>query len=234
MWNHVSTRTMYSVLLYTITIPFVFVPYFVARKCRFLCSCNNCNLLFQVEPPELEEFVDPFNCDVSCSCSVVLFILYLRGLRLCFRKFVQSTLGKMSEAIFEGKKCSSSLDDFCQVGLLEDESVFDEAITDEYTIDDALRDAREKIKRPAVLAMERQKGPNGSQPVGHSVAIMPSGKCIDVQNKRYWKPKPDSRISHIHVVNVKESALAEWRRKCGLQKCEDECITYTSLTESLG
>ncbi len=150
---------------------------------------------------------------------------------------VQCTLNKIPEAIFEVGKCSLSLDDFSKVGLLEAKSVFDVAITDEYTIDDALRDAREKINRqadPAVLAMERKMEANGSQPVGHSVAMMPSGKCIDVQYRQYWKPKPDNRISHIHVVNVKKNDLAEWRRKCGLQKCEDECITCTSLTESLG
>ena len=149
---------------------------------------------------------------------------------------VQCTLSKIPEAIFEVGKCSLSLDDFSKVGLLEAESVFDVAITDEYTINDALRDAREKINRQAdsaVLAMEHKMEPSGSQPVGHSVAIMPSGNCIDVQNRRYWKPKPDSRISRIHVVNVKKSDLAEWQRKCGLQKCKDECITCTSLTESL-
>jgi hypothetical protein len=77
---------------------------------------------------------------------------------------------------------------------------------------------------PAVLAIEYEKNPDGTQPVGHSVAMMPDGKYIDVQERRYWQPTPNSRISHIHVVNVKKSEITEWQRNCGLQNCKDECI----------
>ena len=161
----------------------------------------------------------------------------MMGLRLCFAKwmrYMQCILdkeegkGKMSEK----GKCLLALTDFSKSGLLEDKEVFTAKIPSEYTVDEALREAGTKMRDrtyPAVLAMEYEKNSDGTQPHGHCLAIMPSGEYIDVKERRYWKLTPDSRVSEIHVVNVKESNIVEWQRNCGLHNCQNDCIVCTSL-----
>ena len=157
------------------------------------------------------------------------------GLRVCFPKlmrYMQCTLDKVSEAPFEVGKCLLALTDFSKAGILEDKEVFNAKIHSECTIDEALDEAKEKIKHqiyPAVLAMEYAKSPDGTQPVGHCVAMMPDGKCIDVKERQYWELTPDSLISEIHVVNVKESNTVEWQRNCGLHKCQHHSIVNLTL-----
>ena len=165
------------------------------------------------------------------------------GLRLCFRRllvYLQCSLSnKHPGAKFKVGKCSSSLVDFYEAGLIESQEPDGKTITGECTIDDALRDARKELKGqsdPALLAMQYEKNPDGTKPVGHSVAMMPDGKYIDVKEMRYWQPTPDSRISHIYVINVKRSELAKWQRNCGKQNCAYECIVCSvqSSNDSLG
>ena len=122
------------------------------------------------------------------------------------------------------------LTEFSKVGLI-DEVFARSTITDEYKIGDALRDAKERIQgqsHPAALTIDYEKGSDGRKPIGHCVAIMPDAKFIDVKERKCWEANSDSRISYICVVNVKESEVMEWQRKCVLQKCEAECIVCSS------
>lgn len=150
----------------------------------------------------------------------------MMGLRVCFptwMRYIQRTLDKTSGAPFEEGKCSLALTDFSKTGLLEDKEVFTAKIPNEYTIDEALCKARTEMRDrtyPAVLAMEFEKNSDGTQPIGHCVAIMPSGDYIDVKERQYWKLTSDSRIGKIHVVKVKENNIVEWQRNCGLHKCQ--------------
>ena len=146
-------------------------------------------------------------------------------------RYLQLTLDKTPGKRFGIRKCYQSLADISNAGLLEDKEVFKADISDTYTINDALRDAREKIKGqsyPAVLAMEYENNPDGTQPVGHCVAMMPDGKYIDVKERRFWKPTLDVGISRIHVVNVKKISIVDWQRNCGLHKCQHDCIVYSN------
>ena len=171
-------------------------------------------------PHELFEFDNPFNCPSSCGFGVVFFILKKMGFQSCNGRLIMEMQNKANNEI---GNCRSSLDYFVGLGVLEEKEIFSAEITEDYTTESALKDAREKIKdqsRPVLLALEFK-----NDELGHCVAIMPdSGKVIDVQNKRYWNPEPDKPISHVYVVNVKENAPKDWIEKCGLHKCEDVSI----------
>ncbi|CAB3980494.1 Hypothetical predicted protein [Paramuricea clavata] len=193
----------------------------------------------QVEPPELVRFSIALNCPVSCGYSVVFFILYMMGFRLCIRRFiaeVQCALNnKFREAKLEVGKCSLSLTEFLKVGLIDE--MFARSITDEYKIGDALREAKERIQgqlHPAAFMIEYEEGPDGRKPIGHCVAVMPDGKVIDVEEGKYWEANSESRISYIYVVNVKESEVIEWQHKCALQKCEAECTKEKTKHDDRG
>ena len=167
-------------------------------------------------PHELNGFDNPFNCPSSCGFGVVFFILKKMGFESCNGKLIMEMQNKASNEI---GNCSSSLDYFVDLGVLEEKEILFSKLTEDYTIESALTDAREKIKhqsRPVLLALEYK-----SDKLGHCVAIMPdNGKVIDVQNERYWNPEDDKPISRVHVVNVKENAPEDWMEKCGLHKCE--------------
>ena len=166
-------------------------------------------------------FDNPFNCESSCGFSVVFFILYKMRFQFCNGKLIMEMQNRANTEI---ENCSSSLDYFTSLGVLEKKEIFTAEITKEYLIENALKDAREKIKdhpRPVLLALEYK-----NENVGHCVAMMPdSFAIIDVQNKRYWKPQEDKPISKMHVVDVKENAPKDWIEKCGLHNCEDEPVT---------
>ena len=138
-------------------------------------------------------------------------------------RHLQSTLNKIPGERLELDECYRSLTNFHDTGLLEDkEKVFTADITEQYTINDALRDARKKLKNqiyPSVLAIEYKESHDGTEQVGHCVAMMPNGNYIDVNEKQYWRPTLDCPISKIHVVKVEESSVVKWQRNCGLHKC---------------
>ena len=119
----------------------------------------------------------------------------------------------------EVEDCKWSLKYFVELGILEKNEILCKEITEKYTIERALKDARKSIEnqsRPALLGLQYEN----KEFVGHCVAMMP-GVCtiIDVQKKRYWKPEPNKRISHIHVINVTENALDDWIDNCGFNTC---------------
>ena len=166
------------------------------------------------------EFDNPFNCPSSCGFGVVFFILNKMGFQSCNGKLIMEMQNKAKNEI---GNCSSSLDYFVGLGVLEEKEIFSAEINGNYTIESALNDVCEKIKdqsRPVLLALEYK-----NDELGHCVAIMPdNGKVIDVQNKRYWNAESDKPISRVHAVNVKENAPKDWIEKCGLHKCEDVSI----------
>jgi hypothetical protein len=164
----------------------------------------------------MAEFVNPFNCESSCGHGVVFFILHKMGLQACNGQLIREMHNK---ANMEAASCTSSLDYFVNIGVLENKEIFSAEITEAYKIEMALKDVHEKMKdqsRPAVLALEYKE-----EEVGHCVAIMPDGSTvIDVENKRYYNPLLDEPISKIHVVNVKENPPEDWIEKFGRDKCK--------------
>ena len=122
-------------------------------------------------------------------------------------------------ANMEVENCTSSLNCFAELGVLEKNEILSKEITETYTIERALKDARKSIEnqlRPALLGLQYEN----EELVGHCVAIMPGvSTVIDVQKKRYWTPEPNKRISHIHVINVTENALGNWIDNCGFDTC---------------
>ena len=173
----------------------------------------------------MAEFVNPFNCESSCGHGVVFFILHKMGLQACNGQLIREMHNK---ANMEAASCTSSLDYFVNIGVLENKEIFSAEITEAYKIEMALKDVHEKMKdqsRPAVLALEYKE-----EEVGHCVAIMPDGSTvIDVQNEQYWNSQPDKPISCIHVVNVKENAPEDWLERCGLHKCQDGSVGSSTL-----
>ena len=161
-------------------------------------------------------FHNPFNCESSCGSSVVFFILHKMGLSYCNWQLIRNMQYTANKEV---GNCTSSLDYFVDLGVLEGKEILFEKITETYTIERALNDAHKSIKKqlhPALLALEYEY----EELVGHCVAIMPDGSTvIDIQNKRYWEPEPNKRISQIHIVNVSENAAKDWIDKCGQGNC---------------
>ena len=118
------------------------------------------------------------------------------------------------------------------------EKSFCRLITGKYDLNLALKEAVEKCmpgeSHPALLVIN-YKQQKGSTRAGHCVAIMPDGKFIDVQKKRYWKPHKSEKhsIRRIYVVKVNKSVAKQLVKKCGLNICEDECY-YDSKTNFPG
>ena len=111
---------------------------------------------------------------------------------MCFPIFIrhlQSNLDKTPCERLELKECYRSLTNFYYAGLLENkEKVSTLDITKQYTINDSLRDAREKLKGqiyPAVLSIEYRESHDGTELVGHCVAMMPNGSYIDAKKKQH-------------------------------------------------
>ena len=161
-------------------------------------------------------FENPFNCASSCGCGVVFFILHKMGLSYCSWQLIRNMQRRVNTAV---EDCIWSLKYFVDLGVLERKEILFKEIIETYTIEVALNDAHKSIEnqlRPALLAQEYKD----EELVDHCVAIMDDGATvIDVQNKRYWKPEPNERISQIHVVNVRENVPKDWIGKCGLHNC---------------
>ena len=176
-------------------------------------------------------FNNPFNCAVSCVLSVVSFIFFRMGLRICNRKLnvgVHCELSKVKEAneVCDVGKCSLTLENFYNVGLIEDKSVFSKEIKDGDNILCVFEEVTETVKSakhafPALLVMH-YKVENSA---GHCVAIMPDGDIIDVQRKKCFEPAKDKRIAlvnRIYVWKVDQKEAKEWEKMCHLNKCRGE------------
>ena len=180
----------------------------------------------QMVPREMVGFDNPFNCASSCGCCVIFFILHKMGLSYCSWQLIRNM---QRRANTEVENCTSSLKHFAELGVLEKKEILLK-ITETYTIKEALNDAHKSIKsqlRPALLGLQYEN----EELVGHCVVIMADGvTVIDVQNKRYWTPEPNKRISRIHVVNVTEKAAKDWIDKCGHGNCVEWGITLNNLS----
>ena len=178
-------------------------------------------------------FNNPFNCAVSCVLSVVSFIFFKMGLRICNRKLivgVHCELSKVKEAdeVCDVGKCSLTLENFYHVSLIEKNPVFLKKIENGDDISRVFEEVTETIESaeqphayPLLLVMD-YKVENST---GHCVAIMPDDDIIDVQRKRYWKPAEDERIalvSRIGVWKVDQREAKEWQKMCHLKKCRGE------------
>lgn len=180
-------------------------------------------------------FNNPFNCAVSCVLSVVSFIFFKMGLRICNRKLivgVHCELSKVKEAeeVCEVGNCSLTLKNFYDVSLIEENPVFSKEIKDGDNILCAFEEVSETIAianagqthaYPVLLVMHYKV----ENYAGHCVAIMPDGVFIDVQKKIYWEPGKDKRIAivnRIDVWKVDEREAKEWQKLCHLKKCRGE------------
>ena len=158
-------------------------------------------------------FDNPFNCSSSCGCGVVFFNLHKMGLMYCVWQLIRNMQHRVN---IEVEDCIWSLKYFVQLGVLEETEILFKEITETYTIERALNDARKIIARPAVLGLQYED----EEFVGHCVAILAyNGSVIDVQKKRYWTPDPNKRITHVYVINMTENAVDNWLNNCGFPAC---------------
>ena len=180
-------------------------------------------------------FYNPFNCAVSCVLSVVSFIFFKMGLRICNRKLivgVHCELSKVKEAgeVCEVGNCSLTLRDFYNVSLIKKHPVFSKEIKNGtrnkilYAFEEVTETMAStgQLHAYPVLLVMHYKVENYA---GHCVAIMPNGVFIDVQKKSYWEPGKDRRIelvNRIDVWKVDEREAKEWQEMCHLKKCRGE------------
>ena len=158
-------------------------------------------------------FDNPFNCSFSCGCCVVFFNLHKMGLSYCSWQLIRNMQHRVNTKV---EDCIWSLKYFVELGVLEEKEILSEEITETYTIERALNDARKIVERPALLGLQYED----EEFVGHCVAIVAyNGSVIDVQKKRYWIPDPNKRISHIYVVHMTENAVNNWVKSVGLHHC---------------
>lgn len=127
----------------------------------------------------------------------------------------------------EVTKCNFSFEDFRNVGIIENKSIFSFTVTDAEKIESGLPRAINKMKqeRHPALFLIYKKEKNGRSRIGHCVAILPDGKFVDVQKRCYWDPEGDSflpNISRIVIWKVDESIIKQWDAECGQHTCREE------------
>lgn len=187
-----------------------------------------------MQPWEMLGFNNPFNCAVSCVLSVVSFIFFKMGLRICNRRLIVGVHCQLSEVkkpgeVCEVGNCSLTFEKFYNISLIKKYPVCSEEIKDGNDIYCALKKVSETMAGQPheypVLFIMQYKEDQGIKYAGHCVAIMPNGVFIDVQKKRYWEPDNDVHINivkRIDVWKVDESEALEWERMCHLRKCRGE------------
>ncbi len=144
------------------------------------------------------------------------------------------TLRELPEEACAVGNCSLSFQDFYNVGLIKETPALSKEIIDANKTEGWMQEAIETMEgesHPALFRMHYKENEDGKKRAGHCMAIMPDGTFIDVQMKQIWEPKHDKRLKSVNLIEVwkiERKAAKDWEEKCGLKKCEIECIVCAS------